>query len=41
MDGYYITDFLSKKKAESHAKNLRALGFFAVVVRACDLHLFS
>lgn len=41
MDGEYVTDWLSKTKAEEHAKNLRALGFFAVVVKARDLHLFN
>jgi hypothetical protein len=41
IDGEYIADFLSKTKATAHAKNLRALGFYSVVVRACDLHLFS
>ena len=39
MDGEYITDWLSKAKAEKHAKNLRLLGFHAVVVR--DLSIFN
>ena len=39
MDGEYATDWLSKAKAEKHAKNLRLLGFHAVVVR--DLSVFN
>lgn len=41
MDGEYITDFLSKKKATEHAKNLRLLGFFAVVASKENLHLYQ